>query len=268
MASLTLEAALSVPVFLFAVLNLLGMMEIFDIQMRLQAAIHQTARRMAVEGYAYRQISGSKEEGVNLPTKVVFSESYVRTSVQNYVTASVIEQSVIDGGCKGMLYSFSRLMEKDRIELIVVYRVAPRFSMIPFGRVWTMSQAKVRAFTGYDNRMGASGGGSGERYVYVTESGSVYHLDRGCRHLKRSVKLTDKEQVKMLRNEDGSRYRPCRHCHAAKSDCELLVITDRGDRYHTSVTCPDLKRTIRMIPLDDAGAYRLCADCASAQQGG
>jgi len=261
-ASLTVEAALVMPVFLFGILNLLGMMEIFDVQMRLQAALHQTAKEMAVEGYAYGQLQPGNEEALSLPVQVAFSESFVRSGVQRYVTKSVLDHSVIENGSRGIVYSFSKIMENDRIELIAVYRIAPRFALVPFMKVWTASQAKVRAFTGYDNTRPLEGKQSQEEYVYVTESGSAYHLDRGCSHLKLSIQLVGTNEVKELRNEEGGRYYPCEVCHGSQNVGDIVLITNQGDRYHRTVTCPGLKRTIRTIPLDQASGYHPCGRCA------
>ena len=236
-------------------------MEIFDMQMRLEAALHQTAKELAVEGYAYRQLGQDGSVADSLPVQAAFSESYVRSKVQSYVTASVLEHSVIENGKRGMIYSFSRIMQDDRIELRIVYRIAPRFSMVPFAGVWAASQATVRAFTGYDNAWMQTGENKEEVYVYVTESGTAYHTDRGCSHLRLSICLADMQELNGLRNEEGGRYYPCEICHASQGAGEKVLVTNLGNRYHKTVTCPGLKRTIRRLPLGEAGAYHACTRC-------
>lgn len=261
--SLTVEAALVIPIFLFAVLSLLGMMEIYEVQMRLEAALHQTAKEMAVQGYAYDRLSGETNAASAFPVTVVFSETYVRAKVQDYVTASYLDHSVIEHGRRGMLYSFSKIMESDRIELRVVYRVAPRLSVIPFWKAWTISQAVVRAFTGYDPAkpwQGQDEDGA-KQYVYVTQCGSAYHSDRGCSHLKLSIQLVEAEKVPNMRNDGGGRYRPCQICHGLRGTQGVVLITNLGDRYHKTAACPGLKRTIEQIPLSEAAGYHPCHRC-------
>lgn len=258
--SLTIEAALVVPVFLFAILNLYSMMEIYEIQMYMQAALHQTAKEMAVEGYAYKQIAQAKN-GLTLPLQVTFSETYVRGKVNQIVTKEKLDSSIIKNGRKGISYSFSKIMEKDRIELVALYKIAPRFTLVPFSDVYTFSQAKVRAFTGYDPSMEGKGTNEEEIYVFVTETGTAYHMDRGCSYLKLSISLIAKEDLAIARNQDGSKYKACRYCKAQGRGGTLFLITNQGNKYHTSVSCTGLKRTIRTIPLSKASGYHSCSRC-------
>ena len=259
-ASLTLEAAMVVPIFLFAILNLCSMVEIFEIQMSMQSALHQTAKEMAVEGYAYN-LMGDSSITKSLPVQVGFSETYVRGKVNKLVTKEKLDHSIIKNGSKGISYSFSKIMEKDRIELVAVYSIAPRFSMVPFSDIYTFSQAKVRAFTGYDSTMDTRRNHEEEQYVFVTQSGTVYHMDRGCSHLKLSIKLITKGDLSLARNEGGGKYKACRSCKAGKSESNLFLVTNHGDKYHTSVSCTGLKRTIRSIPLREATGYGPCSRC-------
>ena len=259
-ASLTIEAAMVVPIFLFAILNLCSMVEIYEMQMSMQSALHQTAKEMAVEGYAYNLI-GDSSITKSLPVQVGFSETYVRGKVNKLVTKEKLDHSIIKNGSKGISYSFSKIMENDRIELVAVYNIEPRFSMVPFSEVYTFSQAKVRAFTGYDSTMDTRRNHEEEPYVFVTQSGTVYHMDRGCSHLKLSIKLITKEDLTLARNEGGGKYKACRNCKSGKSESNLFLVTNYGDKYHTSVSCTGLKRTIRSIPLSEAIGYSPCSRC-------
>ena len=259
-ASLTLEAAMVVPIFLFAILNLYSMIEIFEIQMCMQSALHQTAKEMAVEGYAYNMM-GNSSIGNSLPVQVTFSETYVRGKVNKLVTKEKINHSVIKNGSKGISYSLSKIMENDRIELVAVYGIKPRFSMIPFSDIYTFTQAKVRAFTGYDSSIDTKHNEKEEQHVFVTQSGTVYHTDRGCSHLKLSIKLITKDDLALERNEGGGKYKTCKYCNSGKSESNLFLVTNYGDKYHSSVSCTGLKRTIRSIPLSEATGYGSCSRC-------
>ena len=58
----------------------------------------------------------------------------------------------------------------------------------------------MRAWTGYDVERNA-GGSESEEYVYITETGTVYHRERNCTHLTLSIELAGKDEVEQLRNE-------------------------------------------------------------------
>lgn len=261
-ASLTVEAALAVPLFLFAILNLYSIMEIYETQMCMQAALHQTAKELAVEGYAY-SYTAETQLSQSLPVQVAFSESYVRGRVNQIVSKGKLDHSIIKNGSKGISYSFSKIMEKDCIELVAIYGISPRFTMVPFADVYTFTQAKVRAFTGYDPSVEGEGSKEEEVYVYVTNTGTAYHVDRGCTYLKLSIKLVSKTDLAGARNENGGRYKACRYCKSGKSERTLFLVTNQGDKYHTSVSCTGLKRTIKTIPLSKAGGYHPCSRCGN-----
>lgn len=99
-----------------------------------------------------------------------------------------------------------------------------------------------------------------EGYVYITDDSEVYHLSRDCTHIKLTIEEISPGEVKSRRNSNGNRYRPCSICHSALSD-EKLFITPEGDRYHNSITCSGLKRTVRAIRLSEKGDRRPCSRC-------
>lgn len=261
-ASLTLEAACAMPVFLFAILNLICFLEIYQIQMNLQAALHQCAKEMAVYGYAYDRVQKEPSFLDGTIAQVAFSEMYVRRQVNKYVTKSVLDASCIEGGNRGITYSLSKIMENDRIELVALYRIKPRFQMIPFPKTFTVTKAVVRAFTGYENTKENNLSDESETFVFVTESGEVYHKSRSCSHLKLSIQLAKKKELSMLRNIEGDRYKVCQRCKRSLQAEEIVVVTNLGDRYHTNIRCSGIKRTIEVISEEEAlKRYRPCMRC-------
>ena len=70
------------------------MVEIFEMQMCMQSALHQTAKEMAVEGYAYKLMGGSSITN-SLPVQIAFSETYVRGKVNKLITkVKIIEDAI------------------------------------------------------------------------------------------------------------------------------------------------------------------------------
>ena len=95
--------------------------------------------------------------------------------------------------------------------------------------------------------------------VYVTETGLVYHKDYHCSHLDLSIRMTHLELVEGLRNENGGKYYPREHC--VKGNGGNIYITNSGDRYHSSLSCSGLKRTIYAIPISEAAGKGACSRC-------
>ena len=94
--------------------------------------------------------------------------------------------------------------------------------------------------------------------VYVTETGLVYHKNYHCTHLDLSIRMVNSEDVKKLRNESGGIYHACERCKGGSGG---FYITDTGDRYHSSLSCGGLKRTVYAIPLSEAAGKRACSKC-------
>ncbi|MBR5420496.1 MAG: hypothetical protein IK115_05040 [Lachnospiraceae bacterium] len=148
----------------------------------------------------------------------------------------------------------------DIIELPKQESYAPRGNAFGIPSQRLLSVGYAHAWTGYQLGSGAGGGGdSGERMVYITETGTVYHLTRSCTHLKLSITAVSREALATARNGGGGRYRPCEICGGGNGG--TVFITNEGDRYHSSLGCSGLKRTIYEIPISQVGGRRCCSRC-------
>ena len=65
----------------------------------------------------------------------------------------------------------------------------------------------LRLWTGYDKDDELL-----EGYVYITETGNVYHTFRDCSHLALSITSIPKEDIKDAKNESGEAYVNCPMC--------------------------------------------------------
>lgn len=257
--SITIEASLAIPLFLFFVINLCSMFDILAIHIHLEGALHQTAKEMAVYGHAMDRVD-QNEILSSLAGSVAFSETYVRQQVNQIVGREYLDNSCIKNGSSGISYSFSRIMKDDRIELVAAYRVEPKIPYIGFKGFFMVTKCKVRAFTGYDNG-GTDKKETEEQIVYITETGKVYHFSRNCTHLKLSISRVNYKDIRKLRNEGGEKYRPCEKC--GENPEGTVYITKEGNRYHRTVSCSGLKRTIDAVPISKVGNRGACSRCGS-----
>lgn len=95
--------------------------------------------------------------------------------------------------------------------------------------------------------------------VFVTAHGTVYHKSLKCTHLRLSVEQTTVTQAEARRNRYGAKYYACSCCKSGVG--AAVYITDTGNRYHARLSCSGLKRTIREIPLSEAGKRKACSKC-------
>ena len=166
-------------------------------------------------------------------------------------------RSIVRGGSSGIDCSRSKMSARTGIsKLTAEYQVVipvPLFGIAPVKCSETM---KIKAWSGYEREGWMD---TGNDTVYVTETGLVYHKDYHCSHLDLSIRMTHLELVEGLRNENGGKYYPCEHC--VKGNGGNIYITNSGDRYHSSLSCSGLKRTIYAIPISEAAGKGACSRC-------
>lgn len=257
--SMTLEASFALPLFLFAVINILFAVNIIGTQSKINAALHQTGNKIAFAGYVYgHTVDSILPDGL---AGVAMTELYARGQVLEYVGRDYLEQSCVAGGAAGISFAGSSVMgDGDIIDLKVSYRVKPFAKLMGFSGFVVSQRYYGRAWTGYDVSRYVSDMTQEDPMVYVTETGTVYHTDRNCSYLNPSVESVPAVTVQDKRNGSGGKYHACGIC-GADTAAGQVYITDEGSRYHGRIDCPGLKRTIYTIPLSQAGERRRCSKC-------
>lgn len=238
-ASMTVEAALVLPVFLFAMIliSYLGMMT--KCQDEVQWALTRVAREASAE-------YGAGE------SKIWKSYTYYQAKLSAYLKGSGFAFSMSDT---------KLFQERDEIDLVVSYRVKLPFRMFPVGTCRFRQRVHTRAFTGVEQR--EDGEEQGNAIVYVAATGRVYHKKRECTYLKLSISQMKYMDIAALRNESGGKYKPCERC--CKNDRQKaqtpVWITNFGDRYHNNRACSGIRRSIKEMKLSEVGKRTACSKC-------
>ena len=97
------------------------------------------------------------------------------------------------------------------------------------------------------------------RYVYITETGEVYHTSRTCYHIKLTIRqIPDGELSDRYQN-----LSPCERCAEGRTTDGTVYITETGDRSHLSVSCSGLKRTVMRVKQKNVGSIPPCSNCGN-----
>lgn len=261
-ASITVEASIVLPLFIFFFTNIMMAFNIIKMQCDMEAALHQTGNELALFAFDERCAEGAlgiEEDGVSTFAGAL-SVFYVKGKVENYL-GEELEKGCVTDGRAGLSYLPSKIMlGNDIIDIVIDYKVHPLISLIGFEEFPVEARYYGHAWTGYDISEGAAADENEEEMVYVTEHGEVYHRDINCNHLKLSIRSVSLDDIEKERSIDGSKYYPCEYCGGGISGGNVFI-TDYGIRYHSSVNCAGLKRKIYTIPISEVGGRRPCSGC-------
>lgn len=279
-ASLTLEAAVALPLYLFFFLALLSVMEMLHYSMTMDRELCRIGKQIALYASAEcllekpqaaqaQETQGTQDaanggsaagENVEGMAATVLADVYVSSALQERVSQAYRRQMGVQGEIG--LWRSRVLVQDDMVDLIATSRIEPRCNVFGIPEQLLVNRARTHAWTGF--AVGSVAGEAEERMVYVTETGTVYHLSRSCTHLDLSIQAVSAEQVGDCRNTAGAIYQACEYCGQRFSSLETYYITKEGDRYHTSLGCSGLKRTVYEIPISQVGGKRACSRCGGS----
>ena len=258
--SLTIEAALVLPLFLFAMIALIYMTEVVRFSSNLDSAMSETAREASVYCYPYMELSGKTDIGGPAGSKIL-GLAGAKAVVLSRLGKDYISESPVRKDSGGISFIHSNVLKDEMIDLVAVWKTDIPFIPDELRAVKVIDRARVRAFTGYDNTHRSSEKtDEDETIVFVTDYGRVYHRDRNCSHLKLNIESVNRSDLKARRNDYGGKYYECEYC--GRKCGEKCFITTDGDRYHSSLTCPGLKRGIHEVFLSDT-ELPPCSSCGS-----
>ncbi len=240
-ASITAEAAMAVPIFFLAAVCLLYLMEITAIQTAIRSGLQYAGKKAAEEGCVVSMVIPSRLE-----------QDVVRA-----VGAERLERSIVLGGSKGVRCDGSRISPRTGIgEIKVTYEVRLPFPMFGVPPIKYQEKMRIKAWVGYEK---PGFGSDNEETVYITETGMVYHKNYQCTYLELSIHTVLPEEIDNLRNNSGGKYYPCEHC--MRNGSKGVYITDTGNRYHSSLSCSGLKRTVYAVPMSEVIGKGACSRC-------
>lgn len=241
--TITLEATIVTAFFFFGTLCLVAIFEITVTRTAVKSALHAVAKEVAVDVCVIPEIPVSKME----------------KRLVEILGEEELERSLVVGGCQGFDCSSSKKSWNTTImELSVQYRMEIPILMFRIPLIQNKETIRVKGWTGYEERRTDSGD---IVMAYVTDYGEVYHMDKSCAFLDLSVRVCTKEEAERARSQNGAKYKECSYCKYLGDSARNVYITDYGEKYHFSLECKGLKRTIYTMPLLDVKEMGGCSKC-------
>ena len=261
--SITVEAACVFPLFLFVMYAILTICQMLITTNEIHSALTETARYAAKYDYVqqHKNRAGENREEKNSEngseikendiTDIIINKSVLQWQFRKYLDKTKLWH--IKGGTAGISLAKSQLDSDDNmLQLRADATICISLPLIKDFTIPVQEEIRQKAFLGYDNTTSLDSGD----YVYVAQTGEVYHTDLSCSHI--CIKIIAKSEL------DSTNKKYCKHCMKDKvieGDCVTLY----GDCLHSDINCSSLKRTIRLVRKDQINHLPLCQKCAGKE---
>lgn len=283
-ASLTLEAAIAIPLFLFFLLAVMSFLMMLHIQMQVQSSMEEAVRKMGKSAYLIEQadhvLSGTGSRNGTAGDKASQLDSGTITLVQAGINSATMQLTLLSdstlrktmdgsrvaGGVSGLhTYASSYNPETGILDMVVCYDYRVPYLPGFLGNLRIVQRARCHAWVGDSLKEDGEAHGDSSHTVFVTPTGTVYHTSPDCHYLDLSIHSVPGTAVSGMRNASGARYYPCEEC-ARGAAFDTVYITDYGTSYHSSLGCSGLKRTVQEKDIEEVEGMRMCTKCS--QNGG
>lgn len=248
-ASMTVEAAVVLPLYLFAGCVMMMPFRILSVERQVQAYVEAVGEEISQTSY----LSLENPEGKEVLTSVTaygYAEAAVRMKLKELPVEKISLRS-------------SRLLEDgETVDLVVDYEMRLPFSVFGLENVKRSSRCYRRAWTGkaVDDQDGARKTEEDEEIVYVGKSSSRYHLKRNCHYLSNQLEAVALSDIENYRNPDGRHYTACSRCG---KDCkETVYILRYGEHYHSSGSCLAIQAYVTAVPKSQVEYLGPCSYCS------
>lgn len=255
-----MEASLILPLFILLFMNLLSIIEVYRIHGNVAASLWERGREEAVGVYLEKQA----EEFIPIPgepggerLQALLGSFGGQIRIVKNLEPYPVWEKIVAGGKTGFLVS-EKIADNGTVRIDCNYRIHPLFAALTPVTKALENHYYGHAWVGYIH--GGEADEQGEAYVYITETGTVYHRNRGCSYLNPSIQQVQAWELAHLRNRGGAIYDSCPLCEAYRAG-ETYYVTDYGTAYHTSIACSGLKRTIYEVKLSEVGGRGACSRC-------
>ncbi|WP_097005738.1 hypothetical protein [Lacrimispora amygdalina] len=261
--NLTIEAAMVLPIFLFAVIILMMPMKLLNDGRKVQTALENTGEELSQYAAVLKELE--KAENLNaaeldeLPDD--FLTELTKQGILLYVRMKMSRQEVYEG-LESVSFSHSSVLkDKETFDLIMDYRIRLPFSILGLRSVPMTARCRRRAWIG-NTLLQAGESSHTEEMVYVGRDSTRYHRKRTCHYIYNQIKAVNKEDLKTIRNLNGGRYKPCSRCAGLNGDDGMLYIMPSGEKYHSNQNCTAITAYVRLVPLSEVIHLGPCSYCS------
>lgn len=279
--SLTVEAAIALPIFIIFMLALIWPLNILYTELRIREQALAFALKTSEQYYTFSSISDAlssdnKADDANKENNGYSFDSYTDYFASNgafilYCSQALPDEALRDHlstshikkGSKGLSYKYSSLNKNtDQLDIVIDYSFGLNIPV----KLPTLHCAQRFLVRGFNGKTLKDIGYQPPVFVYVTSvmEGSAYHRDPHCTHLLRTTAVYHSTLNPAKELYYNNKYYPycstCKKCNFV--DTEYYYITETGEHFHTSLDCPTLQRNVFAIDYNKGvSGRRPCSRC-------
>lgn len=257
-ASLTIEAALSLSLFVFASMIMMVPMKMMDNHRRLQGSLEAYGEEISQMAYLLyinkNQDQDGTEEGLGAAAELA-AGTYGYHKATKYVEEGLIS---------GISFLRSHILEDgETVCLVMDYQMNMPFSVFHISRFPMSAVTYRRAYVGKKGRLGAGDNQEQEdRIVYVGKGSTRYHLLSTCHYLDNQIISCKTEEVGQMRNQYGGKYSSCSVCGKMAEAGGTVFVLPSGSSYHGRVDCSAISAFVKAVPLSEVAHLGACSYCS------
>lgn len=251
--SLTVEASLVLPLFIAALVALIFLIQVMQVQMRVQKALYEESRKLTGYGYFIEKIE------IHNYLQNSLEAAYIKSQVIQVLGQEYLNNSRIVDGSKGFHLNLAVNPENGLVDIALQYKMRVPFDLFGIGNVALISRARCHLWCGEQEETKVWD----QEMVFMTKNGTVYHLYENCSYLTTSVASTQLQKMGDIRSADGSKYYPCSNCcQKLLEETQLVYYAKYGTRYHSLITCSQLNSNVYLVDRQAViGKYPMCSKC-------
>lgn len=287
-ASATVEAALVIPLFIYAVMAVMYFIQVMAVRAHVNEALYITLKKSAGYAYVYEnfnEYAGNKAVDAGIADnntidsnnggirKGMVVETIRRMFLKELGSEYAKDNNIVNGDAGFIFISSKVLQGNSVIDIKVSYYIKNPFDIFGDTKIKIADRKRINAWLGEDKDGYSDVKKDSQEYVYITAGGEVYHTDSQCTHLLRYIKKCERTDIDELRNNSGAKYYACQICsdisgkydneagNEASGENSHIYYTEYGTRYHGSNRCTELMRNVQKVKKSDVENRRLCEKC-------
>lgn len=275
--SLTIEAALSLSLFLLMGSAVLRPLLWMDRQRKIQTAAESVCGQLSQYAYIEKFLSGEQgiteeleKEGNSVNDGDLGVGYFNKAAAVLWLLGKIQEETRADSV---RIRTAQVPDEEGNVCFELEYRERVPFFPVSDREITINAAVKKRAWIGLSGKLGKEAadrwedGEGEEELVYVGNNMSRFHWFLDCHYISNQYQSISAAQLKEEKNVFGRKYTACASCVKNGLTGGAVYITPGGEHYHGVRDCPSMAAYVRAVPLKEVEYLGACSYC-SRRKGG